>query len=302
MLKYFLLLLTIVIVTIVSFGQSPVPAAGTIRRFENFPSRYIRPRNVDVWLPDKYSSSKKYNVLYMHDGQMLFDSTVTWNRQEWKVDETISLLLQEGRLKEVIVVGIWNIPRYRFAEYFPAKAFNYLPPGVKSNLLKRELGGKVESDNYLLFMVKELKPFIDSSFSTYADAQHTFVAGSSMGGLVSLYAICEYPHVFSGAACMSTHWPGSLVVAEPLILAAFLKYLHSYLPSPRNHKIYFDYGTETLDRHYKVPQLKVDQLMKEKGYNSCNWQTIEFSGDDHSERSWSKRLNIPLLFLLGKEQ
>ena len=68
--------------------------------------------------------------------------------------------------------------------------------------------GKIQSDNYLKFLVKELKPFIDSSFSTLKDQQNTFIAGSSMGGLISMYAICEYPLVFGGAACLSTHWPG----------------------------------------------------------------------------------------------
>ncbi len=92
-------------------------------------------------------------------------------------------------------------------------------------------------------MVNELKPFIDSNFATLGDQSNTFVAGSSMGGLISLYAVCEYPDVFGGAACLSTHWPGVFNSEHNPIPAAFIRYLESHLPSPVNHKLYFDYGT-----------------------------------------------------------
>ena len=76
-------------------AQMPKLSSGKIERMEKFPSDYVDPRNVDVWLPDNYDISKKYAVLYMHDGQMLFDSTITWNKQEWQVDETI---LEKGKM------------------------------------------------------------------------------------------------------------------------------------------------------------------------------------------------------------
>ena len=75
-------------------------ASGKLLRVEDYPSEYIKPRPVDVWLPEDYSEDKKYNVLYMHDGQMLFDSTTTWNKQEWKVDEWASSLMSEGKTKD----------------------------------------------------------------------------------------------------------------------------------------------------------------------------------------------------------
>jgi enterochelin esterase-like enzyme len=148
--------------------------------------------------------------------------------------------------------------------------------------------------------VKELKPYIDRHFSTLRDQQHTFIAGSSMGGLVSMYAICEYPKVFGGATCMSTHWPGTFSTENNPIPAAFLQYLKTHLPSPKNHKIYFDYGSETLDAMYKPYQMQADDIMKAAGYTEASWITREFPGANHSEKSRRKRLDVPVLFLLKK--
>ena len=114
-----------------------------------------------------------------------------------------------------------------------------------------------------------------------------------MGGLMSLYAISQYPEIFGGAACLSTHFPlGDGVMIE---------YMKTNLPAPKTHKIYFDYGTETLDAEYEPFQKQADALMKKKKYKSgVNWMTKKFSGEEHSEKSWRKRVDIPLVFLLGK--
>ena len=88
---------------------------------------------------------------------------------------------------------------------------------------------------------------------------------------------------------------------DGVIPAAFNKYLDSHLPSPKNHKIYFDYGSETLDSYYKPYQKQVDETMKAYGFTAKNWETKEFPGQNHSEKSWNSRLDIPLIFLLGKQ-
>jgi predicted alpha/beta superfamily hydrolase len=124
--------------------------------------------------------------------------------------------------------------------------------------------------------------------------------GSSMGGLISMYAICEYPDVFGGAACLSTHWPGTFAVENNPIPDAFINYLKLHLPDPKRHKIYFDYGDQTLDALYPPFQKKVDEVMKAKGFSERNWMTKFFQGENHSERAWHKRLDTPLLFLLKK--
>lgn len=287
------------------YCQMPKVTSGKIEHFDNFKSSFVDARNIDVWLPDDYSEEEKYAVIYMHDGQMLFDNNITWNKQAWEVDETAGKLNAEGKTKKFIVVGIWNNGQKRHFEYFPQKAFRKLSAEKKvfvSNSLK--LKGRINetfnpiSDNYLKFIVTELKPFIDIHFSTLKDKDNTFIAGSSMGGLISLYAISEYPDVFGAAACLSTHWTGIFQLEDNPIPAAFFDYMRTYLPDPRTHRIYFDYGDQTLDQLYFSLQLTANDIMREKGFNNANWKTLLFPGKDHSEKSWAERLSIPLEFLL----
>jgi len=282
-------------------------SSGSIERITAFSSKLISKRNVDIWLPENYSKSKKYAVLYMHDGQMLYDTAITWNKQEWGVDEVISDLIKENKIKETIVVGVWN-SKTRHSDYYPQKPFEALSTSYKEYLMQSNrdkntplFATEVQSDNYLKFLVTELKPYIDKNYSTKTDSDNTFVMGSSMGGLISMYAICEYPDVFGGAACMSTHWLGAFNSENNPIPATFLNYMSKNLPNPKNHKIYFDYGTATLDALYEPYQIQVDSVMKIKSFNSSNWKTLKFEGADHSENSWKKRLDKPLVFLLTKE-
>ncbi|PKP40113.1 MAG: esterase [Bacteroidetes bacterium HGW-Bacteroidetes-13] len=274
-------------------------ASGNVLRFEKFPSDFVHARNVDVWLPDNYKKNKKYAVLYMHDGQMLFDSTTTWNKQEWGVDETVSKLLKAQKIKNCIIVGVWNISAYRHTDYFPNKPFLSLNKPKQDSILSSAKSQKlmienIQSDNYLKFIVTELKPFIDRNFSTLSDSANTFVVGSSMGGLISMYAISEYPNIFGGAACLSTHWIGTFTNQNNPIPDAFLRYMEDNLPNAKTHKLYFDYGTQTLDSLYLPYQNRITQILKIKGYST----NIKFEGHDHSENSWKERLHIPLEFLL----
>jgi len=289
-------------------SQTPSVSSGSIVRYEQFASNYITPRNVDVWLPKNYNPKNKYQVLYMHDGQMLFDSTHTWNHAEWGVDETLTKLIAEKEIKPCIVVGIWNAGLERHADYFPQKPFESLSASQQDSLYNANRANgnsvfnqiKVHSDAYLKFVVEELKPFIDAKYSTWTDREHCVVAGSSMGGLISLYAICEYPEVFGGAACMSTHWPGVFGTENNPIPDAFFSYMKKHLPNAASHKIYFDYGNQTLDAMYPPLQQKADAIMIAKGYTKASWQTLFFPGENHSEGAWSKRLHLPILFLMKK--
>jgi enterochelin esterase-like enzyme len=304
------LTLFFLLITISIFAQVPTVSSGSIKRFENFKSAFVDARNIDVWLPEGYSEKEKYAVLYMHDGQMLYDAATTWNKQAWEVEEVASKLQKEGKTQKFIVVGVWNNGKYRHSEYFPQKIIANIPSKTQKMVVEEQLQNKPQSDNYLKFLVKELKPFIDKNFATYKDKNHTFIAGSSMGGLISLYAICEYPNIFGGAACISTHSPMILrakiendsINVDADIASKFRDYLRLHLPNPKNHKIYFDYGDQTLDSFYKPFQEKIDLVMKEKGFSEKNWTTKFFAGADHSEKSWNARLDIPFLFLLGNSR
>ena len=301
-----LLLLMVWSTIITTYAQVPTPQQGRIVRHENFHSAHVTSRNVDVWLPAQYDPQKKYAVLYMQDGQMLFDSTLTWNKQEWGVDETLSQLMSDNKIKDCIVVGVWNGGRSRHAEYFPQKPFESLSASqqemvynaYRSNGQSIFFGISIMSDRYLNFLTQELKPFIDKTYATKTDRSNTFIAGSSMGALISLYAICEYPSIFGGAACLSTHWPGLFTMENNPVPGAFFSYLEQSLPSPIRHRIYFDHGTETLDSMYASLQKSVDLIMAKKGYKSKQWISRSWPGQDHSERSWRGRFALPASFLL----
>ncbi len=295
---------------------SPLPAqaqpgpsvdVGRIERLTRFESRFVDARPIDVWLPPGYSADRRYAVLYMHDGQGLFDARVTWNHTAWNVHLALNRLMQAGAVQDTIVVGIPNNGIYRYSEYFPEKFLPLLPDAVHQDYVKRAQRGRPLADAYLRFIVEELKPAVDRRFATRTEAASTFIMGSSMGGLISLYALCEYPQVFGGAAALSTHWVGRPSQWGPprqlqnasLPLAAF-NYLQRHLPAPGAHRLYMDHGTVGLDAVYGTYQVFVDGIFQEKGYTPALWQSRVFVGQGHDERDWSARVDIPLVFLLGK--
>jgi predicted alpha/beta superfamily hydrolase len=263
---------------------------GTLQRHAQFPSRLVAPRTVEVWLPPHYGTEigSRWPVIYMHDGQNLFDRAVAFGGIDWGVGEALARLVKVGLTDGAIVVGIWNTGEGRWREYMPQKAL-----GSRAALarFRGQVGGAPLSDRYLRFLVHEVKPFVDSAYRTLGGRENTFVMGSSMGGLASLYAVCEYPHVFRGAGCLSTHWPAGD--------GAVINYVRRALPSPGRHRFYFDYGTETLDAEYEAYQKQADTILRAAGYREgVDWVTRRFPDAEHSERSWRERVHIPLLFLL----
>jgi predicted alpha/beta superfamily hydrolase len=243
--KVFILFTVFAFFTFKTFAQDPHVSSGRLDRINSFASTYVDARNIKIWLPEGYNPKKKYAVLYMHDGQMLYDSTTTWNKSAWDADDVAAALINAKKVKDFIIGGIGNAGSQRHADYFPQKPFESLPQSVQDTLYAANRSGganvfnnsKAQSDKYLQFIVKELKPYIDKKYSTFTDRANTFIAGSSMGGLISLYAICEYPEVFGGAACLSTHWPGIFQMDNNPVPYAFFKYLAAKLPDPKTHKL-----------------------------------------------------------------
>lgn len=300
----FCLLMNLAALKLEAQESLPNVCCGKLQRIENFSSQFVSARNIDVWLPDGYSSKEKYAVLYMQDGQMLYDAEASWNKQAWEVDEVANALLEAKLVQKFIVVGIWNGGISRHSEYFPQIPFEALKAAQRDSVneqLKRAGKTKdifkVQSDNYLKFLTQEIKPYIEKNFSVFTDQAHCFLMGSSMGGLISIYGLCEYPNLFGGAACLSTHWTGSYTLKNNPMPDAFLNYLEKKLPDARNHKIYFDCGDQTLDSLYPAIQRRVDALLQKKGFTAANSLSYFFPGEAHEERAWSKRLAKPLQFL-----
>lgn len=274
--------------------------AGRLEIYEDFATELIPVRDVLVWLPEEYDPTQKYAVLYMHDGQMLFDETTSWNKKSWNVDAVAQRLQREGLCRPFIVVGVDNHPTDRLTEYTPQRMLDYLP--ADNELLGTFEREQFLADRYLRFLTEELKPFIDSRYSTLTDCENTVVMGSSMGGLISLYALCEYPEIFGAAGCLSTHTPtaiGNIEHEAPTWSKAFRDYLTDYLPEVNSRLIYMDYGDQTIDAGYAPYQQQVDSLFAAKGWCEPHFTTRFFAGAAHDETSWQERLHIPLQLLLG---
>jgi predicted alpha/beta superfamily hydrolase len=280
-----------------------------VQRIPEFKSTYIGTRTIDILVPDEYPGhpNRPYPVLYMHDGQMLFDSSETWNNQEWGVDEALRQYFKKTG-KSCIVVGIHNAGEKRYAEYFPKKPFDMLSREGKEKIallaekqVSRQMGesGPV-SDLYLQFLAKELKPMIDEAFRTKKEPSSTFICGSSMGGLISLYALCELPQVFGAAACLSTHWPGIFDDHQNPVPAAFMKYLSEKAPSSSTHRIYMDCGTIGLDSLYPKYHVQAEKILKSKAYSGKKLKSRIVQGAGHNEQAWKARMPEVLEFLLGK--
>jgi predicted alpha/beta superfamily hydrolase len=266
---------------------------GTVLRHAAVPSAHVAARNVDVWLPPGYAENpeRRYPVVYMHDGQNLFDPATSYGNVDWAVDEAMTGLIARGEARPAIVVGVWNTKKRR-EEYMPQRAVaRDMPMNVPgaSDLKPRD----IISDRYLAFLVEELKPFIDAGYRTLPGRADTSVMGSSMGGLISQYAMSKYPDVFGGAGCVSTHWPAGDGIA--------LDDFAAHLPDPATHRYWFDYGTATLDASYEPYQKRADEILRQAGYvEGQNWITRKFEGAEHSEKAWRLRVDQPLVFLLGR--
>jgi len=273
--------------------RAPTVASGTAVTFPVLGSKYAVSRRVDVWLPPGYAENKgtRYPVIYMHDGQNLFDDSLAGYGVEWGIDEAMGTLIAEGRVRPAIIVGVWNTDK-RFAEYFPQQALTDGPVthgvGGRGSISQSALN----ADGYLRYLVEELKPAIDSAYRTRRGPDDTFVMGSSMGGLISAYAVAQYPQVFGAAACVSTHWPAGD--------GATIPWFATHLPKAGTHRLYFDFGTVELDSLYPPLQARMDSAMAALGYvQGKDWVTRRFEGAKHHESSWRARVDVPLTFLIG---
>jgi hypothetical protein len=287
-------------------ARAEAPVSGRLVEHPGTPSAFVQPRDVSVWLPPGYDASDaRWPVLYMHDGQNLFDASRAPYGAEWGVDEHVSRLAITGQIRTPIVVGVGNTP-LRLREYVPAELIAALPADMRG-AVQAIYGGEPLSEGYLRFLVEELKPFIDRTYRTRTGRDDTVVMGSSMGGLVSLAAMMKYPDVFGGAGCASTHWPlrieqltdpAALTAWRERLVAAWTGVVRASLPDPATHRLYFDRGDETLDQFYAEFQTRIDETVRAAGWGPDHFRSLVFPGAEHNERSWNQRLDVPLTFLL----
>lgn len=264
-------------------------------------------REVAIWTPANYNPKKKYATIYMHDGQMLYDSTVTWNRKEWRVDETSDSLISNGVTRPFIVVGIYNDPPNRYAEFFPQQTIEFMDSSYANKLMKTLWNGELRANHYIDWISEELIPFVENRYAVSHKREDRFLIGSSMGGLISLYGITRNPKVFGGAACLSIHTPmiNFQLIREDAMRSLVLPYnayLMKELPSPKKVKLYIDRGTETLDAYYGPYHEVLMQTLSKRGYQiGAQYMALVWDKTAHDEVSWAKRLAVPMKFLLIKD-
>ncbi|MBN2045428.1 MAG: alpha/beta hydrolase [Anaerolineales bacterium] len=272
-----------------------------LHQIHPFESSYIPRRNVDIWLPPAYPQEvgQRYPVVYMHDGQNLFDPALSYAGVDWGVDPALQRLIASADFTPPIVVGIWNTDN-RLGEYMPEKPLEDPKSRARVESFIRRFRGEhqfeVCSDAYLAFIVEELKPWVDDQFCTLPDQANTHIAGSSMGGLISLYAVCQYPGVFCGAGCVSPAWNFGRGVLVP--------YFGQRLPDPAHHRLYFDMGSKETPLPWVnwgllKAQARMDTFCREAGYtDQKSLLTLTFPGGKHHESAWRERVEGMIRFLI----
>jgi len=288
-------------------ARASSPMGPQIVTIEAFQSKHVPPRRVDIWLPPGYTGAAKlrYRVLYMHDGQNLFDPKTAYGGETWGVGEAVARLMAERRIAPTIIVGIWNT-KNRYGEYAPQQAFDRFPPEGRA-AIARGAGAELKADDYLRMITEELKPEIDRRYRTVPGPEGTVIMGSSMGGLISAYALARHPRVFGGAGCLSIHSP--IINPDPktnagqpveVVAGAFRDWLAANLPKPPGtHRLYMDRGDQALDAFYPPYQDKLDAAVRAAGWGDANFISRAYPGAAHNEPTWRARIDVPLMFLLA---
>ena len=267
------------------------------------------PMTVWVWLPPGYDQAKglRFPVLYMHDGQNLFDKALTAYNQEWQIDEAIPRMVRQGDLRSWIVVGVQS-PKARYRALFPQKIFPLLPSDFQKRVLDIDIGEpktELAGDAYLKFMVETVKPRVDRQFRTRKGPEDTAVMGSSMGGLMAFYAMAEYPQVFGQAAAVSMHVGLAMSSEKGLdhdkvakdAAEAFRRYLLTSKMKPGPNRLYIDHGTGTRDGSYGPYSAALVPVLEAAGWKGAHFMFRTYAGAEHNETAWAQRVDIPLAFL-----
>jgi predicted alpha/beta superfamily hydrolase len=258
--------------------------SGEFRTHAGFRSRYLAgKRDVLVYLPPGYDAKQKerYPVLYLHDGQNLFDGATSFIKgAEWRVDETAQALISSRAIRPLIIVGIYNVGADRIDEYTPSVD------------ARHKKGGKAEL--YGRMIVEELKPFIDSEYRTLRGAKNTGLGGSSLGGLVSLYLALKHPKTFGRVAVVSPAvWWDNLMI---------LRAVGAVKKKP-GLRIWLDMGTREgrdkaeMDEGTNNARKLRDALVAKGWKENSDLKYFEAEGAEHNERAWAARVEPMLKFL-----
>jgi predicted alpha/beta superfamily hydrolase len=266
------------------FGTAPTPLtaerSGVIERHRDVPSAFVLPREVQVWLPPGYDRApqRRYPVLYLHDGQHVFDALASGS--EWQVDETALRLMSRGEVPPAIIVAVSNTTA-RFEDYTP----------VAMQRDGRPVGGGAA--RYGRFLVEELKPFIDRRYRTRREPAHTALGGSSLGGLVTLWLTLQYPQVFGAGLVVSPSvwWAGHAILRD--VAAVPL--------AARRPRLWLSIGAlEGEEAVFGARRLR--EALLARGWAGGALRYVEVPAASHDEVSWAAQVEGMLRFLWGRRR
>ena len=273
------------------FGAAPVPVpsrrAGTVLLLDAVPTTHVLPRPVFVWLPPGYErdTAARYPVLYLHDGQNVFDALASG--AEWQVDENAQRLVLAGEVMPFIVVAIpSDRGGDRIRELTPTAMV--LPPDGSGGLRLSLSGGGLAA--YARFLIEDLKPVVDARFRTRRGPQSTAVGGSSLGGLASLWLALHHGNTFGAALVVSPSvwWDDEFMLRDPSLR-------RPALPRPR---LWLDIGLQEGERAVDGVRRLRDAL-RERGWSAADLAYTEDPEGRHDEASWARRVEGMLRFLHG---
>lgn len=283
---------------------------GSIEVIE-FNSDVIGAREISLYQPHSIEINSQTRFIIFQDGQMLFDASRSWNKQEWRLDETFLELNNENIRPNMVIIGVNSANKSgkeffdntnRYLEYFPKQAVEYMDAGFVRIGYNR-MASKPRYQ-YLDFVVKELIPFLEIRYDTTLNRQNLGIMGASMGALAALNAILEYPDLFGFAGCFSTHWVGikpleyltlmfrKNIKGDQKTIDALVEYVRDMIPNLDSHQLYFDRGTAGLDKSYRDPQIRIDSILEK---SSIDFESLVFEGEDHQEKFWAKRFKAWLV-------
>lgn len=279
---------------------------GRLIEYESVAAEGLPVQRLSIWLPPGYDATTgRYPVLYMHDGHNLFDVKNSNFNKIWAADKAMLAAVQSGKVEPHIIIGIWAPGHDRYRQYLPRSAYDAAPPNLRAQM-DAAAGGEVVSGRYLRWIVGDLKPWVDDSFRTRAGRDDTAIVGSSMGGLMSCYAILAQPQVFGRAGCVSSHWPAvdprAVAGEDSGVKQMWDGWFAARLGAPDGRRIWMDHGTATLDAFYAPYQQVIDARFAASGWQKGrDWESRVYEGAEHEENAWAARLPEVFGWLLAKD-